>query len=47
MDQDTKDSLETVNFIKDRILTRDDVRLIARNSGGRCGQGFVEQMEHG
>ena len=30
MDQNTKDILETVNFIKDRMLTKDDVREITR-----------------
>ena len=30
MDQDTKDILEAVNFIKDRMLTKDDVRDITR-----------------
>ena len=30
MDQNTKDILETVNFIKDRMLTKDDVRDITR-----------------
>lgn len=30
MDQNTKDILETVNFIKDRMLTKDDVRVIVR-----------------
>src|SRR2546430_5444447 len=30
MDKDTKDILETINFIKDRMLTRDDVRDITR-----------------
>lgn len=30
MDQDTKDILETVNFIKERMLTKDDVRDIIR-----------------
>jgi polyhydroxyalkanoate synthesis regulator phasin len=30
MDQSTKDILETVNFIKDRMLTKDDVREITR-----------------
>jgi hypothetical protein len=30
MDQNTKEILETVNFIKDRILTKDDVRDITR-----------------
>ncbi len=30
MDQNTKDILETVNFIKDRMLTKDDVRTIIR-----------------
>jgi hypothetical protein len=30
MDQDTKDILEIVNFIKDRMLTKDDVRVIVR-----------------
>ena len=30
MDKDTKDILETVNFIKDRMLTKDDVRDITR-----------------
>ena len=30
MDQNTKDILETVNFIKDRMLTKDDVRDIIR-----------------
>ena len=30
MDKNTKDILETVNFIKDRMLTKDDVRDITR-----------------
>ena len=30
MDQNTKDILETVNFIKDRMLTKEDVRDIIR-----------------
>ena len=30
MDQNTKDILETVNFIKDRMLSKDDVRDIIR-----------------
>jgi hypothetical protein len=30
MDQNTKDILETVNFIKDRMLTKDDVREVIR-----------------
>ena len=30
MDTNTKDILETVNFIKDRMLTKDDVRDITR-----------------
>jgi predicted phage-related endonuclease len=30
MDQNTKDILEIVNFIKDRMLTKDDVRVIVR-----------------
>ena len=30
MDRHTKDILETVNFIKDRMLTKDDVREITR-----------------
>ena len=30
MDKNTKDILETVNFIKDRMLTKDDVREITR-----------------
>ncbi len=30
MDQNTKDILETVNFIKDRMLTKDDVRDLTR-----------------
>src|SRR5436190_7211256 len=30
MEQNTKDILETVNFIKDRMLTKDDVRDITR-----------------
>ena len=30
MDQNTKDILETVNFIKERMLTKDDVREIVR-----------------
>ena len=30
MDRNTKDILETVNFIKDRMLTKDDVRAIIR-----------------
>ena len=30
MDHDTKDILEAVNFIKDRMLTKDDVREITR-----------------
>jgi hypothetical protein len=30
MDQNTKDILDTVNFIKDRMLTKDDVRDITR-----------------
>jgi len=30
MDQNSKDILETVNFIKDRMLTKDDVRDITR-----------------
>ncbi len=30
MDQNTKDILDTVNFIKDRMLTKDDVREITR-----------------
>lgn len=29
-DQNTKDILEVVNFIKDRMLTKDDVRDITR-----------------
>jgi hypothetical protein len=28
MDQNTKDILETVNFIKDQMLTKDDMRGI-------------------
>ena len=31
MDKNTKDILETVNFIKDRMLTKDDVRDIVRD----------------
>ena len=31
MDQNTKDILEAVNFIKDRMLTKDDVRDIVRD----------------
>ena len=30
MDRNTKDILETVNFIKDRMLTKDDVCAIIR-----------------
>jgi hypothetical protein len=30
MDQSAKDILETVNFIKDRMLTKDDVCIIVR-----------------
>ena len=30
MDQNLKDVLETVNFIKDRMLTKDDVREVIR-----------------
>ena len=30
MDQNLKDVLETVNFIKDRMLTKDDVRDVVR-----------------
>ena len=30
MDKNTKDILDTVNFIKDRMLTKDDVRDITR-----------------
>jgi hypothetical protein len=30
MDQNTKDILESVNFIKDRMLTKNDVRDIIR-----------------
>ena len=30
MDQNTKDILETVNFIKERMLTKDDARDIIR-----------------
>ena len=30
MDRNTKDILETVNFIKERMLTKDDVREITR-----------------
>jgi len=30
MDQNTKDILEAVNFIKERMLTKDDVREIVR-----------------
>jgi predicted nucleic acid-binding Zn-ribbon protein len=30
MDQNTKDILDTVNFIKDRMLSKDDVRTIIR-----------------
>ena len=30
MDQNLKDVLETVNFIKDRMLTKDDVREVVR-----------------
>jgi polyhydroxyalkanoate synthesis regulator phasin len=30
MDKNTTDILETVNFIKDRMLTKDDVRDITR-----------------
>ena len=30
MDHDIKDILEAVNFIKDRMLTKDDVREITR-----------------
>ena len=30
MDRNTKDILETVNFIKDRMLTKDDVREVIR-----------------
>ena len=30
MDQNTKDILETVSFIKDRMLTKDDVREVIR-----------------
>ena len=30
MDQNSKDILETVNFIKDRMLTKDEVRDITR-----------------
>ena len=32
MDQNTKDILEAVNFIKDRMLTKDDVREMAREA---------------
>ena len=31
MDQNTKDILEAVNFIKDRMLTKDEVRDIVRD----------------
>lgn len=31
MDQNLKDVLETVNFIKDRMITKDDVRDILRD----------------
>ena len=31
MDQNTKDILEAVNFIKNRMLTKDDVRDIVRD----------------
>jgi hypothetical protein len=30
MGKNTKDILETINFIKDRMLTKDDVRDITR-----------------
>jgi len=30
MDRNTKDILDTVNFIKERMLTKDDVREITR-----------------
>jgi hypothetical protein len=30
MDQNTKDFLNTVNFIKDRMLSKDDARTIIR-----------------
>ena len=36
MDQNTKDILETVNFIKDRMLTKDDVRAVIREEVYLC-----------
>ena len=46
MDQNTKDILETVNFIKDRMLTKDDVRTIIREEVPGMIEAALKPIHH-
>ena len=44
MDKNTKDILEAVNFIKERMLTKDDVRDIVRNEVPQIVRGETQDI---